>query len=242
MNQLQKVFEYEDYKVRTVLKDDEVYFVAKDVCGILNHSNHKVAISRLDEDEVSKVYLTDSIGRNQITNAVNESGLYSLVLTSNKKEAKQFKKWITKEVLPTIRKTGGYVANDDLFINTYLPHADEQTKTMFKATLENVRKLNDKVEELEPKADYFDALVERNLLLNFRDTAKELHIGQKKFINWLRNNDYIYRDKKGKWKPYMRHTPELFELKEWERNGIAGEQTLITPKGRETFRLLLHES
>ncbi|MCY9153669.1 Bro-N domain-containing protein [Bacillus haynesii] len=108
MNELQKVFNYQDQQVRTVVKDNEPWFVAKDVCNVLNHSNHKVAVSRLDEDEVSKVYLTDSLGRNQKTTVVNEAGLYSLILTSNKPEAKQFKRWITHEVIPTIRKTGSY--------------------------------------------------------------------------------------------------------------------------------------
>ncbi len=107
MNQLQ-VFNYRDQQVRTVVKDGQPWFAAKDVCNVLNHSNHKVAVSRLDEDEVSKVYLTDSLGRNQKTTVVNEAGLYSLILTSNKPEAKQFKRWITHEVIPTIRKTGSY--------------------------------------------------------------------------------------------------------------------------------------
>ncbi len=82
MNQLQKVFTYSGNQVRTIIKDDEVWFVAKDVCDILNHSNHKVAVSRLDEDEVNKVYLIDSLGRQQQTTVVNEAGLYSLILTT----------------------------------------------------------------------------------------------------------------------------------------------------------------
>lgn len=221
MNQLQQIFQYQQHQLRTVIKDGEPWFVAKDVCDVLNHSNHKVAVTRLDEDEVSKVYLTDSLGRKQQTTIVNEAGLYSLILTSNKPEAKQFKRWVTHEVIPTIRKTGGYVANDDLFIETYLPHADEQTKMTFKATLALVRKQNEQIEVMKPKAEYFDALVDRNLLTNFRDTAKELHIKQSEFINWLLSKKYVYRDQKGKLKPYAKYVPELFQLKEWERNGKA---------------------
>ncbi|AVO22616.1 BRO family protein [Aeribacillus composti] len=242
MNQLQQIFQYQQHQLRTVIKDGEPWFVAKDVCDVLNHSNHKVAVTRLDEDEVSKVYLTDSLGRKQQTTIVNEAGLYSLILTSNKPEAKQFKRWVTHEVIPTIRKTGGYVANDDLFIETYLPHADEQTKMTFKATLALVRKQNEQIEVMKPKAEYFDALVDRNLLTNFRDTAKELHIKQSEFINWLLSKKYVYRDQKGKLKPYAKYVPELFQLKEWERNGKADVQTLITPKGRETFRLLINKA
>ncbi|MBB6283802.1 MULTISPECIES: phage antirepressor KilAC domain-containing protein [Geobacillus] len=242
MNQLQKVFIYSGSQVRTIIKNDEVWFVAKDVCDILNHSNHKMAVSRLDEDEVNKVYLIDSLGRQQQTTVVNEAGLYSLILTSNKPEARQFKRWITHEVIPTIRKTGGYVANDDLFVETYLKHADEQTKLLFRATLETVRKQNEQIAAMQPKADYFDALVDRRLLTNFRDTAKELKIKPKAFIDWLLQKKYIYRDQKGKLKPYAQYVPSLFELKEWERNGRADVQTLVTPKGRETFRILLQKA
>lgn len=242
MNQLQKVFTYSGNQVRTIIKDDEVWFVAKDVCDILNHSNHKMAVSRLDEDEVNKVYLIDSLGRQQQTTVVNEAGLYSLILTSNKPEARQFKRWITHEVIPTIRKTGGYVANDDLFVETYLKHADEQTKLLFRATLETVRKQNEQIAIMQPKADYFDALVDRRLLTNFRDTAKELKVKPKAFIDWLLNKKYICRDQKGKLKPYAQYVPSLFELKEWERNGRADVQTLVTPKGRETFRILLQKA
>jgi len=95
------------------------------------------------------------------------------------------------------------------------------------------------LETAQPKAEYFDALVDRNLLTNFRDTAKELHVGQKAFVNWLIESGYVYRDQKKKLKPYMKFVPELFELKEWERNGKADVQTLVTPKGKETFRLLM---
>lgn len=242
MNQLQKVFTYSGNQVRTIIKDDEVWFVAKDVCDILNHSNHKMAVSRLDEDEVNKVYLIDSLGRQQQTTVVNEAGLYSLILTSNKPEARQFKRWITHEVIPTIRKTGGYVANDDLFVETYLKHADEQTKLLFRATLETVRKQNEQIAIMQPKADYFDALVDRRLLTNFRDTAKELKVKPKAFVDWLLAKKYIYRDQKGKLKPYAQYVPSLFELKEWERNGRADVQTLVTPKGRETFRILLQKA
>lgn len=158
MNELQKVFNYQDQQVRTVVKDGQPWFVAKDVCNVLNHSNHKVAASRLDEDEVSKVYLTDSLGRYQKTTVVNEAGLYSLILTSNKPEAKQFKRWITHEVIPTIRKTGGYVANDELFIQIYLPQADENTKLLFKTTLHTMKEQSKQIETMKPKVIFAEAV------------------------------------------------------------------------------------
>ena len=100
--------EKEGTPIRVQLINDEPWFVAKDVCDFLEHTNHKVALRALDEDEVRKVYLTDSLGRQQLTNAVCESGLYALIIRSNKPEAKKFRKWVTAEVLPSIRKTGRY--------------------------------------------------------------------------------------------------------------------------------------
>ncbi len=94
--------------VRVEIIGGEPWFVVKDLCDILKHSNHKVAIQPLDEDEVRKVYLTDSLGRQQETLLVSESGMYSLIIRSNKQEAKVFRKWVTGEVLPSIRKTGSY--------------------------------------------------------------------------------------------------------------------------------------
>lgn len=107
MNQLQKVFNYQDQQVRTVVKDGEPWFVAKDVCDVLEIGNPSQALSRLDEDEKNTVILNEGIGNPNKT-IVNEPGLYSLILGSRKPEAKQFKRWITHEVIPTIRKTGFY--------------------------------------------------------------------------------------------------------------------------------------
>lgn len=99
------------------------------------------------------------------------------------------------------------------------------------------------VDEMKPKAEYFDALVERNLLTNFRDTAKELGIEERAFVKQLETKRFIYRDTKGRIKPYAQHVPELFQIKEYRnpKTEHVGNQTLITPKGRETFRLLLKQ-
>jgi len=101
-------FSYNSKQVRTVIKDDEPWFVAVDVCDILDISNANMAVARLDDDEVSQTEVTDSIGRTQNTNIINEMGLYNLILRSDKPQAKPFRKWVTGEVLPSIRKTGGY--------------------------------------------------------------------------------------------------------------------------------------
>ena len=105
MNDLQRIFDYQGRQVRTFIVDDEPYFIVKDVCDVLTLTNPTEAIRGLDDDE--KTTLRISEGGPEV-NAVNEAGLYSLIMRSNKPEAKQFKRWITHEVLPSIRKTGTY--------------------------------------------------------------------------------------------------------------------------------------
>ena len=137
---------------------------------------------------------------------------------------------------------------DSLLLGIFKAEGDVNKALAINAYEEQyVKPLENKVEEQEnelhivrPKGDYFDLLVDRNLLTNFRDTAKEFCIGQKVFINFLIENKYIYRDSKGKLKPYQLHIDTgLFELKEFVNGGYTDVQTLVTPKGRETFRLLL---
>lgn len=106
----------------------------------------------------------------------------------------------------------------------------------------NVANLTVDNEIMRPKAEYFDELVDRNLLTNIRDTAKELKVKQKDFVNFLLDKKYLYRDKSGKLLPYAKHADSgLFELKEFvnEKTGFSSTQTLVTPKGKETFRLLM---
>lgn len=105
-----QVFEYQNSKVRTVDVDGEAWFVLKDVCGVLDIADHKVVARRLDEDEVCQTPLTDSMGRQQSTTIINESGLYHVILRSDKPEAAPFRRWVTNDVLPAIRKTGSYNA------------------------------------------------------------------------------------------------------------------------------------
>lgn len=234
MNKLQ-TFNYNNNAVRTIEKDGEPWFVLKDVCEILGLGTPARVSERLDKDEVSLAHLIDSIGRKQETTIINESGLYNVILRSDKPEAKPFRKWITAEVLPAIRKTGAYMT----------PQTIEQILTNPDTIISlatQIKELQAKVAESKPKVEYFDTLVDRNLLTNFRDTAKELHVAPKAFINFLLDKGYIYRDNKSRLRPYQAHVEKgLFEVKEFasEFNNKAGIQTLITPKGRETFRLLV---
>lgn len=245
MNQLQ-VFNHEMFgEIRFVEINNNPYAVGNDVAKALGYMRPHEAISTHCKGAVT--YRIPTNGGEQTVRVIPEGDIYRLIIKAAdqsknleiKKKAEEFERWVFDEVLPTIRKTGGYVANEDMFINTYLPFADEQTKLMFRGVLETVRKQNEQIAAMKPKVEYFDALVDRNLLTNFRDTAKELQVKERFFIDWLLKNKFVYRDQKNKLKPYAAYVPELFELKEWERNGRADVQTLITPKGRETFRLLL---
>ena len=247
MNEI-KIFNNEEFgSVRVMEIDGEPWFVGKDIAERLGYAdvNHSILDHVEEEDRVN----SKTQGQNDPefgqrgTWLINESGLYSLIIGSKLPNAKKFKKWITSEVLPTIRKTGGYVNDDELFINNYLPYADENTKQLFRMNLQVIREQNIKIAQMSPKAEYFDALVDRNLLTNFRDTAKELNMRQKDFIQWLLDNGYVFRDAKGNLKPYYNSvSDELFQLKEYKSGDKhCGVQTLITPKGRETFRLLLNK-
>ncbi|MCM3150295.1 BRO family protein [Bacillus pumilus] len=109
MNQLQQIFNYQNQEVRTVIQDGQPFFIGKDVAGILGYSNpRKALIDHVDEDDKDGVTIRDAIGRQQTMTAINESGLYSLILSSKMPDAKKFKRWVTSEILPAIRQTGQY--------------------------------------------------------------------------------------------------------------------------------------
>ena len=246
MNDMQ-IFTYNSNEVRTVELNGEPWFVLKDVCEVLGIADHKVTARRLDADEVCQTPLTDSMGRQQETSIINESGLYNVILRSDKPEAKPFRKWVTSEVLPSIRKHGAYmtpqtlqaaILNPDTMIQLCQQLKAEQNKNAVLTAANSQLTVEKQI--MQPKADYFDDLVDRNLLTNFRETAKELGIKPKAFVDWLLSKKYIYRDQKGKLMPYEGKNNGLFEVKECfnEKTQWGGVQTLITPKGRETFRLL----
>ena len=236
--------------VRTADINGVPYFVGKDVAEILGYSNtRKALLDHVDEeDKTDGVTIRDSIGREQAPVLINESGLYSLILSSKLPTAKKFKRWVTSEVLPAIRKTGGYIPHDE-----EMSDAEIMAKA-FQISQRTIEEQHRKIGVLEiekshlqvenqvmaPKADYFDELVDRNLLTNFRDTAKQLGIAPKKFVTLLLEKKYIFRDQKGKLMPYQDKDKGLFEVKECfnQKTKWSGVQTMVTPKGRENFRLL----
>ena len=241
-----QIFKNETFgEIRTAVIDGEPWFVAVDVCRALEIVNSRDALTRIDEDEKG-VVLPDTPGGKQEVTTVNEPGLYSLVLGSRKPEAKVFKRWITHEVIPSIRKNGGYIAGQETMSDVELmARALIVAQNVIEEKNRQISGLTEENLLMKPKAEYFDDLVDRKLLTNFRDTAKEFHIGQKRFIAFLTDNGYAYRDAKGRILPHQKHVDAgLFELKECrsERSRWAGMQTLITPRGRETFRLLLNDN
>lgn len=241
MNEL-KTFNNPDFgTIRTLELNNEPWFVGKDVAEVLGYSNPNDALKKRVDAEDKGVAKCDTLGGAQDLTIINESGLYSLILSSKLPTAKKFKRWVTSEVLPSIRKTGGYIAGQETMSAEEL-----MAKALMVAQQTLARReaeLSRKTVEaaiMQPKADYFDELVERNTLTNFRETAKQLGVKQKVFVTFLLDRKFIYRDKRGKLLPTAGKSTGLFEVKECynDKTQWAGTQTLVTPKGRETFRLL----
>ena len=177
---------------------------------------------------------------------IPEGDVYRLIVRSKLPAADKFERWVFDEVIPSIRKNGGYIAGQETMSDVELmARALIVAQNVIEEKNRQISGLTEENLLMKPKAEYFDDLVDRKLLTNFRDTAKEFHIGQKRFIAFLTDNGYAYRDAKGRILPHQKHVDAgLFELKECrsERSRWAGMQTLITPRGRETFRLLLNDN
>lgn len=193
-------------------------------------------------------YLTDLGVEQKCTTGdyIPENIFYRLAMKAKNETAERFQAMIADEVVPAIRKTGGYIAGeaqmtDEELLARALTMASEKLKQrdarIAELAVQN-SELTVQKQIMQPKADYFDELVDRNLLTNFRETAKEMKIKEKAFVGFLLGHKYVYRDKRGKLVPYAEKNNGLFELKECvnEKTGWGGTQTLITPKGRETFR------
>jgi prophage antirepressor-like protein len=236
-----QIFNNPDFGTVRTLEEENgaIMFCGKDVAMALGYKSPKDAISAHCKGAV-KHRLPTSSGEQDMT-FIPESDLYRLVFGSKLPTAEKFTDWVTETVLPSIRKNGGYIAGQEQLTPQEL---------MAKALLVANKTLADRearISELTvqnnimaPKAEYFDELVDRNMLTSFRDTAKELGVKPKTFVNWLLEKKFIYRDQKGKLMPREDKNNGLFEVKEAKNDKTqwSGVQTLITPKGRETFRLL----
>lgn len=239
MNHLQKVFDFQGNKLRTLVINNQPWFVAKDVCDILNHSNHKVAISRLDVDEVSKVYLADSLGRRQLTNVVNEPGLYALILTSNKPEAKQFKRWVTHEVIPSIRKHGAYMAPEKIEEVLMNPDTIIQLATTLKMEQQKRIEAEKKIEQQKPLVNFAETCMASDKSLLVREVAKLISkqgilMGERRLYQKLRDWKLIFPNKN---EPYQEYIDRgYFEISQGVKETSKGSFTWltmrVTPKGQ----------
>lgn len=243
-NNLQAFNNEEFGTIRRVEIDGEYWLVGKDIAQALGYAKPQNALAAHvdDEDKTTALIQGDGSCYKSKTTIINESGLYSLALSSKLPNAKKFKKWVTAEVLPSIRRSGGYINGQESMTPEELM---AQALMVAQKTLADrearISSLTVENQVLLPKAQYFDELVERNTLTNFRETAKELGVPPKKFTTFLLDKKYIYRDRRGKLLPTEAKNEGLFEVKESynEKTKWSGTQTLITPKGRETFRLLM---
>lgn len=181
MSEIQN-FDFEGNEVRTVLIGDDPYFVGKDVAEVLGYSNTRDALAkRVDEEDKDGVAIRDAIGREQTVVAINESGLYSLIMSSKLPTAKKFKHWVTSEVLPTIRKHGMYATdellnNPDLIIKIATQLKEERTGRLL---------AEQQVQELKPKATYYDLILQNKSLLSVSKISKDYGMSARAFNSKL---------------------------------------------------------
>ena len=241
MNNEIQIFNNPEFgSVRTLDENGAVLFCASDVATALGYVRPNDAVVTHCRATVKR--RTPISGKMQEINFIPESDLYRLVFRSKLPAAEKFTEWVTSEVLPSIRRSGGYINGQESMTPEELM---AQALMVAQKTLADrearISSLTVENQMLLPKAQYFDELVERNTLTNFRETAKELGVPPKKFTTFLLDKKYIYRDRRGKLLPTEAKNEGLFEVKESynEKTKWSGTQTLITPKGRETFRLLM---
>lgn len=240
MNNNIQIFKNSDFgEIRTLEENGAVLFCGSDVAKALGYARPNDAVTQHCRATVKR--RTPISGKMQDINFIPESDLYRLVFSSKLPTAEKFTDWVTAEVLPSIRRNGGYIAEQESMTPEELM---AKALTVAQRTLAErearISQLSTQTAIMAPKADYFDELVERNTLTNFRETAKQLEVRPKAFVTFLLERKYIYRDKRGKLLPYADKNDGLFEVKECfnDKTQWSGTQTLVTPKGRETFRLL----
>ena len=224
--------------VRTVCIDGEPWLVGKDVALILKYTNPQKAIRDHVDPEDRTVNESFTVNGTMAT-LINESGFYSLVLSSKLPTAKKFKRWVTSEVIPTIRKTGGYVANEDVFVETYLPFADEPIKQLFKIQCRVINQLNNRIRQDEPKVKFADHVSDSTNLIDVNKMAKlcadhGIRIGRNRLFAWLRSRGILM----GGNIPYQEYIENgYFRVKEsvYETNGQTRtyQQTFVTGKGQQ---------
>lgn len=229
-------------KIRTLTIDGEPWFVAADVCKALELGNPSMTVERLDADEKG-ISSIDTLGGKQRMAIINEPGLYSVILCSRKPEAKAFKRWITHEVIPAIRKYGGYMTKSLLEQVLENPNLIYEFARRMLAEQQKNERLKQELDRAKPKADYYDAFIHPENCTNIRATAKELKVPEKMFTAFLIRKRYLYRAPSGGLMPYAKAADDgLFFVKDYIAvNGHQGVYTLVTPKGKALFLSMLGE-
>lgn len=244
MNSLE-VFKNKEFgTVRTIEENGNVYFCGKDVATALGYEKPRNAIQAHCRGALKRGIPTTS--GMQTMSFIPEGDLYRLIAHSKLPKAEEFERWVFEEVLPTIRKTGGYVNDENAFINTYLGHLDERTKQLFSATLHEIRKCNEKIEADRPKVLFADAVETSRSTILVGDLAKILKqngvdIGQKRLFAWLRDHGYLIKSGASKNMPTQTAMDrKLFEIKETTISNPDGSirvtrTTKVTGKGQQYF-------
>ena len=245
MNHPLQIFKYEEAQMRTIVKDGEPWFVAADVCVVLGVGNPTMAINRLDDDERTLITVEGASNGLQI-NAVNESGLYSLIMTSRKPEAKKFKKWVTAEVLPAIRKTGSYVPAQLDTPEQRFAHAILDAQLIIEKKDNMIAQRDHLISLISPKATALDRISTAEGSMCITDAAKSLQIQPKKLFAYLQAEQWIFRRAGGSnWIAYQpRIQSGILEHKTTAVTRTDGtekitEQVRITPKGLTKLALEL---
>lgn len=224
MSDIIKTFLFEDTSIRTAVRDGETWFCNVDVCAAIGVSNPSQALTRLDEDEKDLIS-----NEGQYYGIINESGLYSLVLGSRKPEAKRFKKWVTSDVLPSIRKTGIYSAKPQL------PDFSDPVAAAraWADAEEGKRAAMDQLEAAKPAIQFVDSYVNATGLKGFREVCKLLGVKEPAFRDFLSRKKIMYRIGNSKqWTAYQNHVDAgRFDTKTGEKNGHAYNECKFTPKG-----------
>ncbi len=247
MDSVIKIFENEKFgKIRTLIINDDPWFILADICKVLEISNSRMVSGRLDEDELMSVRLTSGGQRREMT-AVSESGLYDVILRSDKPQAKPFRKWVTTEILPTIRRTGGYVGDEDMFVESYLPFADDAVKNLFRLNLMTIRQLNEKIRRDEPLVQFANQVADTENVIDIGRMAKlaneeNIRIGRNTLFRWLKGRKILMSNNI----PYQQFIDRgYFVVKEsvYEQHGMQKtyQQTYVTGKGQQYIIRLLKE-
>ena len=242
MNEI-KIFDNPEFgKVRTMEINGEPYFVGREVAMILGYKNPLDALTKHVEEEDKGVANCDTLGGTQKMTVINESGLYSLILSSKLPKAKEFKRWVTSEVLPSIRKHGAY-AVDELLND---PEFAIKTFTALKEERERSKRLSEQIEADKPKVIFADSVSAAKSSILIGDLAKILKqngvdIGQKRLFGWLRDNGYLIKGGSSRNMPTQRAAEMgLFEVKVSTVNNPDGsiretKTTKVTGKGQVYF-------